>query len=71
MRKLTLLLVLAIFSLSSCKLLGIGKNASGKNAKQDGGCPTNGKNVGAEKLLSDDKAAVKAPKYTKGKQLIY
>ena len=26
------------------------------------GCPTNGKNVGAEKILSGDKAAIKAQK---------
>ncbi len=26
------------------------------------GCPTNGKNVGAEKILSGDKAAIKAAK---------
>ncbi|MCA6440855.1 MAG: hypothetical protein ACRC0I_04050 [Sediminibacterium sp.] len=71
MRKLIPILVLIMLSLSSCKLLGIGKNASPNNGKQEGGCPSNGKNVGAEKLLSDDKAAVKAPKYTKSKQLIY
>jgi hypothetical protein len=70
MRNLFTILFLALFSLSSCKILGIGKNSS-KEAKQDGNCPSNGKNVGAEKLLSDNKAAAKAPKYNKSKQLIY
>lgn len=70
MRKIAPILVLIMLGFSSCKLLGIGKNAS-RNAKQDGGCPANGRNVGAEKLLSDNKAAAKAPKYAKDKQLIY
>ena len=30
--------------------------------KETYGCPTNGKNVGAEKILSGDKAAMKAAK---------
>ncbi len=34
-----------------------------KNEKY--GCPTNGKNVGAEKILSGDKDAVKAAKNAK------
>jgi hypothetical protein len=72
MRKHVTILFLALLSLSSCKMLGIGKNGSKSNsAKQDGSCPSNGKNVGAEKLLSDNKAAAKAPKYNKDKQLIY
>ena len=29
------------------------------------GCPTNGKNIGAERLLSGDKAAMKAAKKAK------
>jgi hypothetical protein len=29
------------------------------------GCPTNGKNVGAEKILSGDKAAIKAARRAK------
>lgn len=29
------------------------------------GCPTNGKNIGAERILSGDKAAVKAAKKAK------
>ncbi|MEO6288773.1 MAG: hypothetical protein ABIO76_02565 [Ginsengibacter sp.] len=34
-----------------------------KNEKYD--CPTNGKNVGAEKILSGDKAAIKAARKAK------
>ncbi|MBS1737461.1 MAG: hypothetical protein JSS98_12760 [Bacteroidetes bacterium] len=30
--------------------------------KQKYGCPTNGKNIGAERILSGDKAAIKAAK---------
>jgi hypothetical protein len=33
------------------------------------GCPTNGRNVGAEKLLSGDKAAIKAERKAKFKGL--
>ncbi len=33
------------------------------------GCPTDGRNVGAEKLLSDDKAAMRAEKKAKFKGL--
>jgi hypothetical protein len=29
------------------------------------GCPTNGKNIGAERILSGDKAAIKAAKRAK------
>jgi hypothetical protein len=34
-----------------------------KNVKY--GCPTNGKNVGAEKILSGDRASIKAAKKAK------
>lgn len=57
--------------LSSCKLLGIGNKSGSSSAKQDSGCPTDGRNQGAEKLLSDNNKAKKAPKYTKDKTLIY
>lgn len=33
--------------------------------KETYGCPTNGKNVGAEKILSGDKDAIKAAKKAK------
>lgn len=57
--------------LSSCKLLGIGNKSGSSSAKQDNGCPATGRNVGAEKLLSDNNKEKKAPKYTKDKTLIY
>jgi hypothetical protein len=57
MRKI-LLLVLCVYALSSCSLFR-------KNVKY--GCPTNGRNVGAEKLLSGDPKSVKASKKAKYK----
>jgi hypothetical protein len=33
--------------------------------KEKYGCPTNGKNVGAEKILSGDKASIKAARKAK------
>lgn len=67
------LLVFGVFMvlLSSCKLLGIGSKSGSNSAKQDNGCPSNGRNVGAEKLLSGDNKIKKAPKYTKDKSLTY
>jgi hypothetical protein len=70
MKKL-LLYVFLIGMLSSCKLLGIGNKSGSSTAKQDSGCPSTGRNVGAEKLLSDNNKEKKAPKYTKDKTLIY
>ncbi len=46
--------------LSSCKLFG---NLFG--GKQKTGCPSNGKNVGAEKILSGDPKATKDAKKAK------
>ncbi|TAH08661.1 MAG: hypothetical protein EAZ13_03010 [Sphingobacteriia bacterium] len=71
MKKIFILSCIILIGFSSCKLLGIGKKSSPKEVKQDGGCPTDGKNVGAEKLLSDNPKIKKAPKYTKGKALSY
>lgn len=71
MKKILLCCFVIILGLSSCSLLnkmGIGGSKSGK---QDGGCPTNGKNVGAEKLMSSDGKVIKTPKYTKGKGISY
>ena len=67
------LLIYACFAmlLGSCKLLGIGNKSGSKMAKQDSGCPSDGRNVGAEKLLSDNNKTKKAPKYGKDKTLIY
>ncbi len=72
MKKISLYSIGILFLFSSCNLLskiGIGSGKSGD--KQEGGCPTNGRNVGAEKLLSSDGKVIKAPKYTKGKSLDY
>lgn len=55
MKKLLILLV-CIWVLSGCSIFK-------KNEKY--GCPTNGKNVGAEKILSGDKDAIKAAKKAK------
>jgi hypothetical protein len=57
--------------LGSCKLLGIGNKSGSSSAKQDSGCPSTGRNVGAEKLLAENNKEKKAPKYTKDKTLIY
>ncbi len=48
--------MVCILSLSACSIFK-------KNEKY--GCPTNGKNVGAEKILSGDKDAIKAAKKAK------
>ena len=55
MKKLSILLV-CILALSGCSIFK-------KNEKY--GCPTNGKNVGAEKILSGDKDAIKAARKAK------
>ncbi len=55
MKRLFVLMV-CILSLSACSIFK-------KNEKY--GCPTNGKNVGAEKILSGDKDAIKAAKKAK------
>ena len=54
----TLLIVTCAIVLSSCSIFR-------KNTKY--GCPTNGRNVGAEKLASGDPAAVKASRKAKWK----
>lgn len=72
MKKISLYSIGILFLFSSCNLLskiGIGNGKS--SAKQEGGCPSNGKNVGAEKLLSSDGKVIKSPKYTKGKSITY
>ena len=55
MKKLLILMV-CILALSGCSTFK-------KNEKY--GCPTNGKNVGAEKILSGDKDAIKAARKAK------
>jgi hypothetical protein len=53
-----LLLVVLISSLSSCQVWN-------KLFKPKYGCPSNGKNVGAEKIISGDPEAMKALKKAK------
>ena len=67
MKKLLLLLICASFLLNGCFITRI---FGGKKDKV--GCPTNGRNVGAEKLISGDKKAIaaeKKAKYKGGKKL--
>jgi hypothetical protein len=56
-----LIVVIVAITLSSCNFF---RNIFGGNKS---GCPSNGKNVGAERLLQDENAKgkkrVKAPKY--------
>lgn len=56
MKKILFIATVIVFT--SCSLL---------RKKDKYGCPTNGRNVGAEKLLSGDKAAIKAEKKAKYK----
>ena len=60
MRKIlpSILLVILISSLSSCQVWN-------KILKPKYGCPSNGKNVGAEKIISGDPEAMKAMKKAK------
>jgi hypothetical protein len=53
-----ILLVVLISSLSSCQVWN-------KIFKPKYGCPSNGKNVGAEKIISGDPEAMKAMKKAK------
>ena len=71
MKKCFIIYCFLILLLTSCKLLGIGGKSVSKTAKQDSGCPSDGRNVGAEKLLSDNNKVKKVPKYAKDKTLIY
>ena len=61
MKKILLAFVLVSFLLSGCFISRI----FGKKDKY--GCPTNGRNVGAEKILSGDKKAIAAEKKAKYK----
>ncbi len=61
MKKILLVFALASFLLSGCFISRI----FGKKDKV--GCPTNGRNVGAEKLLGGDAKAEKAAKKAKWK----
>ncbi len=61
MKKLLLLFILASFLLSGCFISRI----FGKKDKY--GCPTNGRNIGAERILAGDPKAIKAEKNAKYK----
>lgn len=61
MKKILLVFVFASFLLSGCFISRIFAK------KEKYGCPTNGRNVGAEKLLSGDEKAIKAEKKAKWK----
>ncbi len=61
LRFLTITLALML-TLSSCKIFG---NVFGGLFKPKYGCPSNGKNVGAEKILSGDAEAAKSVKKAK------
>ena len=63
MKKILLVFVMASFLLSGCFISRIFRK------KEKVGCPTDGRNVGAEKLLSDEKAmkASKKAKWRGGK----
>ena len=52
--KKILFALISVFFFCSCSIF-----------KPKYGCPTNGKNIGAERLLSGDKAAMKAAKRAK------
>lgn len=67
MKKNFVIICCLLFALSSCNLLAKMGIGSGSRKK---GCPTDGRNVGAEKLLSGEKVA-KAPKFKKGKSFDY
>lgn len=51
-------IICVMMAFSSCKIFG-------NLFKPKYGCPTNGKNVGAEKILSGDRDAMKAVKKSK------
>lgn len=57
MKKSFFFLGAAIMMITSCKLLHLGADRQEKN-----GCPTNGKNIGAEKLVTGNPKAIAAAK---------
>ena len=61
MKKVLLLLICATFLLNGCFISRI------FSKKDKVGCPTNGRNVGAEKILAGDKKAIDAEKKAKYK----
>jgi len=61
MKKALLIITCAAFLLSGCFITRI------FSKKDKVGCPTNGRNVGAEKIASGDKKAIAAEKKAKYK----
>jgi uncharacterized protein YceK len=61
MKKLLLVFAITSFLLSGCFISRI------FSKKDKVGCPTNGRNVGAEKILAGDEKAIKAEKKAKYK----
>ena len=61
MKKILLVLICASFLLNGCFISRI------FTKKEKYGCPTNGRNVGAEKILAGDKKAIEAEKKAKYK----
>jgi len=61
MKKALLILTCAAFLMSGCFITRIFQK------KDKVGCPTNGRNVGAEKIASGDKKAIAAEKKAKYK----
>jgi hypothetical protein len=61
MKKILLVFICASFLLSGCFISRI------FSKKDKVGCPTNGRNVGAEKILAGDKKAIAAEKKAKYK----
>ncbi len=57
--KQIIVILVVLITLSSCSLFN---SIFGGGANKNG-CPSNGKNVGAEKLLRGDKKIPKAPAY--------
>lgn len=56
MKKTILILAICGYTFSGCSIF---------RRHEKYGCPTNGKNIGAERILSGDKAAIKAAKKAK------
>ena len=56
MKKIIIILTICGFIFSGCSIF---------RRHEKYGCPTNGKNIGAERILSGDKAAIKAAKKAK------
>lgn len=61
MKKILLVFICASFLLNGCFISRIFAK------KEKYGCPTNGRNVGAEKILAGDKKAIEAEKKAKYK----